>query len=137
MELEKSNVYQLGAYQEMARGFGVKDFKDLLASTKANQVRFKTPSEFGTRGLSATDAFSNSLLRQVLMAIAQSEKEQNGQAGRAWLKNEVEDYWNKRQTIIELLRYLNTTEHIDHMSHWESPVQYSKYLVELISNDGV
>ncbi|MEK7720262.1 MAG: anti-phage-associated DUF1156 domain-containing protein [Bacteroidota bacterium] len=137
MELEKSNVYQLGAYQEMARGFGVKEFKDLLASTKANQVRFKTPAEFSNRWLRGTDAFGNTLLRQVLMAITQSEKEQNGQAGRAWLKNEVEDYWNKRQTIIELLRYLSTTEHIDHMQHWGSPALYAKYLLELISNDGV
>lgn len=137
MELEKSNVYQLGAYQEMARGFGVKEFKDMLFSTKANQVRFKTPSEFGNRGLGNADAFGNTLLRQVLMSIAQSEKEQNGQAGRAWLKNEVEDYWNKRQTIIELLKYFSTTEHIDHMQHWESPSTYAKYLVELISNDGV
>jgi adenine-specific DNA methylase len=137
MELEKSNVYQLGAYQEMARGFGVKEFKEMLFSTKANQVRFKTPSEYGNRGLGNADAFGNTLLRQVLMSIAQSEKEQNGQAGRAWLKNEVEDYWNKRQTIIELLKYFSTTEHIDHMQHWESPSTYAKYLVELISNDGV
>jgi hypothetical protein len=137
MELEKSNVNLLGAYQEMARGFGVKEFKAMLFSTKANQVRFKTPSEFGNRGLGNADAFGNTLLRQVLMSISQSEKEQNGQAGRAWLKNEVEDYWNKRQTIIELLKYFSTTEHIDHMQHWESPSTYAKYLVELISNDGV
>ena len=137
MELEKSNVYQLGAYQEMARGFGVKDFKEMLASTKANQVRFKTPTEFGNRSLGNSEAFGNTLLRQVLMAIAQSEKEQNPQAGRAWLKNEVEDYWNMRQTIIELLKYFGTTEHIDHMEHWENPSTYAKYLVELISNDGV
>lgn len=137
MELEKSNVYQLGAYQEMARGFGVKEFKAMLASTKANQVRFKTPSEFGNKNLGNTDDFGKTLLRQVLMAIAQSEKEQNGQAGRAWLKNEVEDYWSKRNSIIELLKYFSTTEHIDHMQHWENPSTYAKYLVELISNDGV
>lgn len=137
MELEKSNVYQLGAYQEMARGFGVKEFKDMLASTRANQVRFKTPVEFGNRGLGNADGFSNTLLRQVLMAIAQSEKEQNGQAGRAWLKNEVEDYWNKRTTIIELLKYLSSTGHIDHMAHWEAPATFARYLVELVSNDGV
>ena len=137
MELEKSNVYQLGAYQEMARGFGVKEFKELLFSTKANQVRFKTPSEFGSRGLQNADAFGNTLLRQVLMAISQSEKEQNAQSGKAWLKNEVEDYWNQRQTIVELLRYLSTTEHIDHLQHWGSPALYAKYLVELVSNDGV
>jgi len=137
MELEKNNVYQLGAYQEMARGFGVKEFKEMLYSTKANQVRFKTPTEFGNRGLGNTDAFSNTLLRQVLMAIAQSEKEQNGQVGRTWLKNEVEDYWTKRTTIIELLKYMSTTEHFDHMDHWVIPATYAKYLVELVSNDGV
>ncbi|NLT02436.1 MAG: DUF1156 domain-containing protein [Bacteroidales bacterium] len=137
MELEKNNVYQLGAYQEMARGFGVKEFKEMLFSTKANQVRFKTPTEFGNRGLGNTDAFSNTMLRQILMAIAQSEKEQNGQAGRTWLKNEVEDYWNKRTTIIELLKYMSTTEHFDHMEHWITPATYAKYLVELVSNDGV
>lgn len=137
MELEKSSVYQLGAYQEMARGFGVKEFKDMLASTKANHVRFKTPAEFGNRWLRGADPFSNTLLRQVIMAICQSEKEQNPQTGRAWLRNEVEDYWNKRTTIIELLRYLSTTEHIDHMTHWENPALYAKYLVELVSNDGV
>lgn len=139
LELEKSNVYQLGAYQEMKRGFGVsdKDFKDMLFSTKANQVRFKTPSEFGNRWLRGSDAFSNSLIRQVFMAIAQSEKEQNGQAGKAWLKNELPDYWDNRQMIIELLRYLSTTEHYEHLAHWESPALYSKYLIELVSNDGV
>jgi putative DNA methylase len=137
LELEKSNVYQLGAYQEMARGFGVKEFKGMLASTKANQVRFKTPSEFGNRGLGNSDGFGNTLLRQVLMAVAQAEKEQNGQAGRAWLKNEVDDYWNKRQTIIELLKCIETTAHFDHLVQWEIPATYSKYLIELVSNDGV
>jgi adenine-specific DNA methylase len=137
MELEKSNVYQLGAYQEMARGFGVKEFKDMLASTKANQVRFKTPSELSNRWLGGSDAFGNSLLRHTLMAIYKSEKEENAQIGRTWLKNEVEDYWSKRTTIVELLRYLSTTEHIDHMGHWESPALFAKYLVELVSQDGV
>ncbi|OPZ96596.1 MAG: hypothetical protein BWY72_01581 [Bacteroidetes bacterium ADurb.Bin416] len=137
MELERSNVNQLGAYQEMARGFGVKEFKEMLFSTKANQVRFKTPTEFGNRGLGNSDGFSNTLLRQVLMAIAQSEKEQNGQAGRTWLKNELDDYWNKRTTIIELLKYLSASEHFDNMGHWTVPAMYAKYLVELVSNDGV
>ena len=137
MELEKSNVYKLGAYQEMARGFGVKEFKDMLASTKANHVRFKTPAEFGNRCLRGAEAFGNTLLRQVIMAIHQSEKEQSPQKGRVWLKNEVEDYWNKRSLIMELLRYLSTTEHIDHMKHWEGAALYAKYLIELVSNDGV
>jgi hypothetical protein len=43
----------------LARGFGVKDFKDMLASTRANQVRFKTPSEFSNRWLRGADTFGN------------------------------------------------------------------------------
>mgnify|MGYP003396176949 CR=1 FL=1 len=39
-------------------------------------------------------------------------------------------------TFINLHR-LSTTEHIDHMQHWESPAIYAKYLVELLRNDGV
>jgi len=136
MELEKNNVYQLGAYQEMARGFGIKEFKNMLASTKANQVRFKTPAELGNKWLRGSDNFGNTLLRQVLMAINQGEKEENGQAGRAWLKNEVENYWDKRQIILELLRYLTTTEHIVHMKHWEDPARYARYILELVTNDG-
>jgi len=139
MELEKSNTYQLGAYQEMARGFGVKDFKIMLASTKANKIRFNTPAEFGTRLLNGSEAFGRTILRQVLMAINQSQKENNAQAGKAWLKNEIdsEDYWMKRTLIVEILRFLSTTEHIDHMKHWKEPAQYAKYLIELVRNDGV
>ena len=121
----------------MARGFGVKEFKDMLASTRANHVRFKTPAEFGNRCLRGVDAFSNTLLRLVIMAIHQSATEQSPQKGRVWLKNEVDDYWNKRSIIMELFRYLSTIEHFDHMEHWKTPALYAKYLVELVSNDGV
>ena len=34
LEFEKDGIYQIGAYQELARGFGVKEYKDLLANTK-------------------------------------------------------------------------------------------------------
>jgi len=139
LELEKSNIYQLGAYQEMARGFGVKDFKAMLASTKANKVRFKTPAEFGTRLLNGSEAFGQTILRQALMAINQSQKENNAQAGKAWLKNEIdsEEYWMKRTLIVEILRFLSTTEHFDHMEHWQEPALFAKFLIELVRNDGV
>lgn len=139
LELEKNNNLQLGAYQEMARGFGVKDFKEILASTKANHVRLKTPAELGSRLYNGTEAFSRSIFRQVLMAIYQSQKENNAQAGKAWLKNEIqpEEYWQKRTLIIEVLRYLSTTEYYDHMEHWKDAAVHAKYLTGLVSSDGV
>lgn len=51
LELERTGEVRIGAYQEMARGFGVEDYRAMLATTKANQVRLKTAGEFGHRDL--------------------------------------------------------------------------------------
>jgi putative DNA methylase len=50
LELEQAGESRLGAYQEMARGFGV-ECGPLLATTRANQVRLKTARELGRRNL--------------------------------------------------------------------------------------
>ena len=49
LDIESHGELRAGAYQELARGFGVKEYQPLLASGKANQTRLKTASEFGTR----------------------------------------------------------------------------------------
>ena len=106
IELEKNNTMQLGAYQELARGFVVKDYKHLLANTKANQVCLKSAKEFGTALLKGADPFSNSLIRHVLMAIYQSQKAENAAAGKNWLRSECYGHnWNVRTTIVALLDY--------------------------------
>ena len=49
LELESHGEYRTGVYQELARGFGVEEYKPLLASAKANQTRLKTATEFGRK----------------------------------------------------------------------------------------
>nr|WP_207636698.1 anti-phage-associated DUF1156 domain-containing protein [Desulfurispora thermophila] len=137
LELEKNGVCQIGAYQELARGFGVKEYKALLASVRANQARLRTALEFGMRGLGGTDRFSNSLLRNVLAALHQAIKEEDTLKGRNWLKNELPNYWQQRNMIIEILNYISTLEHIDTMSHWQEEAGYARLLAELVKNDGV
>jgi adenine-specific DNA methylase len=44
LELERHGELRQGAYQELARGFGVAEYKFLLGDAGANQARFKTPS---------------------------------------------------------------------------------------------
>jgi hypothetical protein len=88
--------YRAGAYQELARGFGVKEYKPLLSSGKANQTRLKTASELGSR-LLGEGGFSASLVRN-----------DDAQTGKNWLRNEVRDYWNQRKNLIAILRYLAT-----------------------------
>lgn len=137
LDLEKNGIYQIGAYQELAKGFGVREYKDLLASTRANKARLKTAMEFGMRGLGGTDNFSNTLLRNVLAALHQAIRAEDTSKGRNWLKNELPNYWSQRILIVEILNYVATLEHIENMSHWEEEAKYARLLVELVKNDGI
>lgn len=137
LDLEKDGVNQIGAYQELARGFGVTEYKGLLASTRANQARLKTAMEFAMRGMRDDDKFGSSLLRNVLAALHQAIKNEDTSKGRNWLKNELPDYWTQRKAIIELLDYIATLAHVENMLHWEQEAYYAKLLRELIDNDGV
>ncbi|MDI6716470.1 MAG: DUF1156 domain-containing protein [Actinomycetota bacterium] len=137
LDLEKDGVYQIGAYQELARGFGVQEYKDLLASTRANQARLKTAMEFGMKGLGSADRFGNSLLRNILAALHQAVKAEDTMKGRNWLKNELPNYWSQRSTIVAILDYLSTLGHIETMPHWKEEARYARLLAGLIKNDGI
>lgn len=137
LELEKNNIYQISGYQELARGFGVNEYNDFLESSKANATRLKTASEWANRNIGGESGFAGTLLRNVLMAIYLAEKEDNVQAGKNWLKNEVNEYWNKRERICEFLNYISTFESIYNMKHWHSAAKISGILKELVANDGV
>ncbi|KEI15172.1 anti-phage-associated DUF1156 domain-containing protein [Clostridium novyi] len=137
IELEKQNLYQLSAYQELARGFGVGEYTTMLASTKANTARLKTPKEFAMKHLNDSSTFGNSLLRNILVAIHLGLKEEDTSKGRNWLKTEVTDYWNKRNSIIEILNYLSKTEYIDNMQHWKECAHEAFILKNLVENDNI
>lgn len=137
LDLEKDGVNQIGVYQELARGFGVAEYKELLANTRANQARLKTARDFAMRGMKNDDTFGASLLRNVLAALYQAIENEDTLKGRSWLKNELPDYWGQRKSIIELLDYIATLDHLKNMLHWEQEAYYSKLLRELIDNDGV
>ncbi len=64
LELEKTNVGQLSAYQELARGYGVSTHKDMMGNTRANKARLKTPQEWAARSLGG-EGFSGSYLRHI------------------------------------------------------------------------
>lgn len=137
LDLEKDGIYQLGAYQELAKGFGVKEYKGFLASTKANSARLKTALEFGMRGLTGSDRFSNTIVRNVLAALHQAIKSEDTTKGRNWLKNELPNYWNQRNTIVEILEYISALGNIETMPHWKEEAKYARLLTELVKNDGV
>ncbi len=137
LEFEKKNIYQLSAYQELSKGFGVGEYKDLLENVKANAARLKTPIEWANRKIGG-GGFSSSTLRSVFAALYLAVKTEDSiMNGRNWLKNELPDYWNKRELICEYLNYLSKFEHIANMCHWAKEAAAASILSELVKNDGV
>lgn len=137
LEMERNNIYQLSAYQELARGFGVAGYKEFMANSKANFARFKTAGEWAGRNISG-DGFSLTLLRQVFMALFLASKDDdNVTPGKNWLKNEVPTYdGDGRKIIMELLGYIATFAHIGNMSHWQKEAAVAPILQELLKNHG-
>lgn len=135
LEVESHGDYRTGVYMEFARGFGVRDYRGLLAATKANQTRLKTASEFGSRELRGGD-FADSLLRQVLFAVHKTAIDDDPRPGREWLRHEVPHYWNLRQNIIGLLHYLGHTP-TPAMEHWEKDATAAELLRGMVENDSV
>jgi adenine-specific DNA methylase len=133
LELEKHGESRAGAYQELAKGFGVREYTFMFAKTKANEVRFKTGTEFKRANLGG-DSFAGSLMRHVLFALHETVTKENAKEGVNYLVAEVTDYWGNRKKIIEILRYLNRLAHIDHMLHWEVDAEAAQTLAGAIEN---
>jgi adenine-specific DNA methylase len=137
LDLESHGEFRTGAYQELARGFGLREYTPLFGSGKANETRLKTATEFGKKMLGdPNDLFSDSLVRHILFAIREvTAAEGNAEPGRVWLRNEVQNYWNERKRIIEILRYLARLEVT--ISAWETDGKSAALLAGAVDNDSV
>lgn len=105
LELESNGEFRTGAYQELARGFGVREYTHLMADSSANKTRFKNATEFGSGEL-GKEGFGRTHVRHALFAIHEAREQNDAQAGRLWLRNEVSGYWSQRKKLLEILRYL-------------------------------
>lgn len=139
LELEMDNIYKVGDYQELARGFGVTDYTDMFYSTKANNARFKTANEFKMRFI-GDEGFGSTLTRHLLVAINECIKEGSTSHGVSYLKTGYQkdnEYWYKKPMMIEILGFIAKIENIDHMEHWQDTAYFAKVLREALRNDGV
>lgn len=145
LELERHGEARQGAYQELARGFGVAEYKFMLAETEANHARFRTPSELKRLYLSAsqnsndkgTGAFAASLLRHLLFAIHEAIRTENPREGLNYLKAERLDYWSRREDLINLLDYLAAARNLSALTYWRKDAESAGLLAGLIRNDYV
>lgn len=139
LELEMNSIYKVGDYQELARGFGVKDYTDIFQNFKANSARFMTPSEFKMRFI-GDEGFGSTLTRHLLVAINEVGKTNTTASGITYLKSTFQnnnEYWYRKPIMIELLNFISRIEHIEHMEHWKEHAYNAKLLREALKNDGV
>lgn len=137
LDFERSGDTSVGSQIELARSFGVSDYALLQASGKANHARVKTPVEFTNKLVGLSHPFSTSLTRHVLMAVYLAVKNEDSNAGRNWLKNELPNYWQVRDKIGELLGFIMSLSSVADTDHWQESVQYAGYVKSLVENDGV
>lgn len=132
LDVGSHGEFRTGAYQELARGFGLKDYKQFLSSGKANQTKLKTATEFATKWLDQT-SFGSSLVRNVLFAIREVVRTGEVSVGKNWLRTEVKDYWSQRKYLVEILRYLSKLEYT--MSDWKDDANAARLLSGALQND--
>jgi len=143
LELEMNNEHTIGAYQELAKGFGVKDYKNMFHNYEANNVRLKSPSEFKISFLDNefnNNHFNGSLIRHLLVALYETTKNNSTASGLTYLKgvfNQSKEYWHKKPLMNEILTFISKIEMVDHMEHWHEEAKYAKLLREALKNEGV
>ena len=117
LEFERLGEARYAAFQELARGFGVHDFRDLLASNKANEARLKTAAELRARNLKRAgttdraedrgmEEFAGSLVRHALYGVFLAMQQEDVRAPLPWFKDNVPEYWQRQRLVIALLDYL-------------------------------
>ncbi|MDD3743950.1 MAG: DUF1156 domain-containing protein [Lentimicrobiaceae bacterium] len=139
LESEKHGNYQISTYQEFARGFNIGGYSQMMASERANTARLKTPVEMAGRTINEVPDFENSLLRTVFMGIYTGIKDdENPSRALGYIKNELPNYWDKRDMIKQLLSFIKDTKDIDNMTpHWEKSATMADLLHSLVTNDSV
>jgi adenine-specific DNA methylase len=133
LEMESHGECRIGVYQELAKGFGVQDYKYLLASTKANQTRLKTASEFGRKELDG-DGFAKTLVRQALFGIFKTIETDSTREAITWFTTEIEDYATNRARLIEILEFIATLRQNAAVVHWHKDAEAAALLAGALRN---
>ncbi|MFP4179854.1 MAG: hypothetical protein ACLFSA_07340, partial [Spirochaetaceae bacterium] len=134
LELERHGELRNGAYMELARGFGVQEYRFFYGDSGANQARFKTPSEFKRTQLSDGE-WGSSLMRHILFAVHTAAKSENPKEGLNYLKSSRKDYWPRREDIQVILKFLEKSTMYSHLGHWKADGESAQLLRALVEND--
>lgn len=137
--MELNGVHTLGSFQELGRGFGVRDYDDLLGSTKSNAARLKIPTAFKANK-AFEDGLGKYLVGQLLLAIGFSAKKDNVQEGCSYLKSHYADnneYWSLRSRMVDILEFMSKVKGNANVAYWQDIAEYIVMLKEAVRNDSL
>jgi putative DNA methylase len=109
LDMEARGAKTLDNYQNFAKAFKVRDFKPLLASHKANDARLKSAVQFGRGEMSEGSELYQSVLRAVLYAVMELQRDVDGGDVLAHLTLNVANYYGdmtQRELVVELSDYI-------------------------------
>ena len=132
LEVESHGDYRAGVYQEFARGFGVRDYRALLRTSKANETRLKTATELKRTALE-DPSFGRSLVRHALYATWRAAETDDVTESLTWLRTELPDYWNRRLYLTPILRYFGALV----IDHWRQDAAAARLVAGAVENDHV
>ena len=133
LDMEARGAKTLDNYQNFAKAFKVRDFKPLLASHKANDARVRSSVEFGRSEMSEASELYQSVLRAVLYALMELQKNVDGGDVLAHITLNVPNYYGdmtQRELVIELADYV--AKRLDQIRAEEASA--ARVLCELVKN---
>jgi hypothetical protein len=137
VEVEAHGERRGGVYQEFARGFGVREFRSLLQSDQANETRLRTPTELKGRDLE-TGPMGGAPLRYALYAVYQTAAEGlDPLPAVGWLRGKYPGmlFFDHRQRLVRLLRYLANKPSGERMPHWKRDAEAAHILAARLENE--
>jgi hypothetical protein len=137
VEVESHGDYRKGVYDEFARGFGVREYRDLLQSDAANETRLRTPSELKGRDLE-TGSLGGTLLRRVLYAVYETaDTKMDPAPAVGWLRSKYPgmSFFDARQTMVRMARYLAIKPGGERMPHWKRDAEAAHLLASRLENE--
>lgn len=109
----------------------MREYRSLLHTGKANETRLKTASELGRSEL-GDSSFGGSLVRHALYATWRAAETEDVSESLIWLHAELPDYWNRRDALATVLRYLSGME----SDHWRQNAA-ARLVAGAVENDHV
>ena len=131
LDMEARGAKTLDNYQNFAKAFKVRDFKPLLGSQKANNARLKSAMEFDRFEMGEGSELHESVLRAVLFAVMELQKDVDGNEVLAHLMLNIPNYYGdmtQRELAMGLADYL--ARRLDDLRPEES--RNARVLYELI-----